>query len=539
MTTFNLCDEPWIEVRYASGDTRLVSLHTAFSEADQIATIGGELPTQAVAILRLMLAILIRATRAQVADGLSAWMRWWRQGLPLAEVESYLDAWKHRFDLRDPTVPFLQVATLATASGRRSGLGKLIADVPDGHPFFTTRAGSGRECIEAAEAARWIVHCQSFDPSGIKSGAVGDERVRGGKGYPIGIAWAGWLGVVLLEGANLCETLLLNLSLFAPDPADDLPVWERDPLGATVEVDHTAPLGTADLYTWPSRRVLLIWQDDLVVDTQISNGDPLSPQNLNQLEPMTSWRRSPTQEKKLGLSTVYMPQAHSPSRQVWRGLAGLLDPKPETARENSTHLRSGTLEWLNWLRDDGVIPPNRLIRLRTVGMAYGSQSAVIETVVDDAMEARVAALTEPVVIALALRGVAHADGAVQALADLAGNLADATNSDRDAARQKAREQGYAALDPHYRNWFATLSTDSDVELALAEWSRTVGTEISHEGEFLVSSAGPGALKGRNTARPGEKSRHMDVGRAWLYFRRKLLASLSLPNETTHETEEPR
>ena len=39
-----------------------------------------------------------------------------------------LDAWKHRFDLRDPTVPFLQVATLATASGRRSGLGKLIED---------------------------------------------------------------------------------------------------------------------------------------------------------------------------------------------------------------------------------------------------------------------------------------------------------------------------------------------------------------------------------------------------------------------------
>ena len=67
-------------------------------------------------------------------------------------------------------------------------------------PFDRAVAVEGLERISWAEAARWLVHVHAFDPSGIRSGAVGDPSVKGGKGYPIGPGWTGQVGVVIVEG---------------------------------------------------------------------------------------------------------------------------------------------------------------------------------------------------------------------------------------------------------------------------------------------------------------------------------------------------
>src|SRR6185312_13745911 len=265
--------------------------------------IVGEVPTQTFAITRLLLAIL-HASLRPVSAPVEEWRLLWESGEPLlAMVEGYLEKHRSRFDLLDPAQPFYQVADLSTTSGETSTLDKLIADVPNGEPFFTTRLKSGTDRISFAEAARWLVHCQAFDPSGIKSGAVGDERVKGGKGYPIGTAWAGSLGGLLIEGKNLRETLLLNLTLGGSDgepfAASDLPVWERDSLGPDEE-ERGVPQGPADLYTWPSRRIHLAHDREGVFGVIISNGDPLKAQlvqGIHNLEPMTAWRRSETQEK--------------------------------------------------------------------------------------------------------------------------------------------------------------------------------------------------------------------------------------------------
>ena len=55
---FNLIDEPWILVRKNSGETTEVSLLDALTHAHEYDALAGELPTQDVAILRLMLAVL-------------------------------------------------------------------------------------------------------------------------------------------------------------------------------------------------------------------------------------------------------------------------------------------------------------------------------------------------------------------------------------------------------------------------------------------------------------------------------------------------
>src|SRR5690606_35892870 len=214
---------------------------------------------QTFAVTRLLLAILERAV-----DGLKAipdWGELWQQtSLPLDDVTAYLDRYRSRFDLLSTRTPFYQVADLRTAKGDATGLDRLIADVPVNSYFFTTRLAAGIDRLSFPEAARWVVHCQAFDPSGIKSGAVGDPRVRGGKGYPIGTGWAGMLGGVIAEGRTLKETLLLNLiphdQMERPDLERDLAAWERDPQGPAQEFpDDHGPYGPVQLYTSQSRRI--------------------------------------------------------------------------------------------------------------------------------------------------------------------------------------------------------------------------------------------------------------------------------------------
>ena len=177
---FNLLDESWIRVTRLDGTPDEVSLLTLFREATDIAGIHGEIASQDVAILRLLLAICHRAMDGP--EDLDTWSEYWEAEHLGRDVIDYLARSRERFDLRDPDRPFFQVAGIHAASGKTSGLESLIADVPNGNPFFTTRMARGLESIGWAEAARWLVHVHAFDPSGIRSGAAGDPSVKRGTG---------------------------------------------------------------------------------------------------------------------------------------------------------------------------------------------------------------------------------------------------------------------------------------------------------------------------------------------------------------------
>ena len=183
---FNLLDEPWIPVRLLDGTIAEVGLLDLLRRATDIADLACELPTQNIAIQRLVLAV---AYRVATPDDEDEWIDQFEAGLPAEAMIDYLEQWRDRFYLFGGRYPFMQVADLRTAKDAVSGLEKLIADVPNGEQFFTTRHGRALACIPASEAARWLVHAQAYDPSGIRSGAVGDKEVNGGKGFPIGRAW--------------------------------------------------------------------------------------------------------------------------------------------------------------------------------------------------------------------------------------------------------------------------------------------------------------------------------------------------------------
>ena len=514
--SFNLIDEPWIRVRTLSGGVEERSISQVFATATELRGLAGEIPTQDTAILRVLLAITLGATRpgrARTAvQSIDLWTDWWERGsFPINIINRYLDVVRARFDLRSPTEPFLQVAGLTTASGKRSGLTKLIADYPDGHAFFTTRGGGETESIGLAEAARWLIHCQAFDPSGIKTGAEGDVRVKGGKGYPFGYpAWAGNLGLILAEGDNLFQTLLLNAPWHMSGP-NDLPVWDRPPLGPGVEQPEHAPQGPADLFTWPSRRLRLFLDDDRVVDVQISNGDKLTPQNRFHLEPMSAWRYSKNQSKG-ATGAVYLPTLHDPARRIWQGLGSLL---LDTTTKNE-RISAPAIEWLAHLQNEGALLPAQLVDLRIVGLEYGTQNSVLTGAVDDRLTTSVAALTDPVLSATAIRAAERARSGVTALANLAANVDRAAGGDA-TSRDQTFELGYAILDQPFREWLRGLTNVHQVVGRETAWDDTAARLLRGAGEALLADAGPAALTGRIVTQINGEASQLDAGLAQIWF----------------------
>lgn len=529
--SFNLIDEPWIRVRMLSGEVVERSLRDTLAEAAVIKNLAGELPTQDAAVFRLLLAVLLGATRPRHPrtddECLDLFEDWWGRGsIPADVVDPYLELSRARFDLLHPETPFYQVAGLTTSSGNRSGLTKLIGELPSGQPFFTTRGGEEVTSVSLPEAARWLVHCQAFDPSGIKTGAVGDDRVKGGKGYPFGYpAWAGNLGLAIAEGENLFETLVLNLPWRTSGP-DDLPVWERPELGPGIDEKHPLPTGPADAFTWPSRRVRLFVDLTRVVDVQISNGDKLAPQNLHPIEPMSAWRHSMAQSK--AGNAVRMPVVHDPSRRIWQGLGPLL----QLSTGDLATLPPAVIEWLSHLRQNKILPGGKAIDLRIIGLEYGTQNSVINAVADDHLGANVAALTDPVLVQAAVDSSAQASRGVVALANLAGNL-DRAAGGEGKTRERTFELGYALLDPLFRNWVKKLTEITDVAQRREEWNRIASATLRNAGDALVLTAGPAALVGRPVSQRGsEAPTLLDAGLAQIWFHAALRATF--PTTTTDE-----
>ncbi len=237
--SFDLVSRPWLPVQYTDGSTGELSLRDVFARAADIRRLVGDLPTQELALVRLLLAILYDA--CDEADGRSAgapatledWEALWESPDSFDVVADYLDRYRDRFDLLHPERPFFQVAGLHTQKHEVASLNRVVADVPNGEAFFSMRP-PGVDRLGLAEAARWIVHTHAYDSSGIKSGMVGDDRVKGGKVYPQGVGWLGGLGGVFAEGPDLRATLLLNLiptdeDIITAQPKEDVPVWRRDP----------------------------------------------------------------------------------------------------------------------------------------------------------------------------------------------------------------------------------------------------------------------------------------------------------------------
>ena len=544
---YNLLDEPWIPVRLVDGTITDVGLLELLRRTTDIADLACELPTQSIAIQRLILAIAYRvATPRDTRD----WVRQWEDGAPTEQMIEYLERWRDRFYLFGGRFPFMQVADLRTAKDAVSGLEKLIADVPNGEQFFTTRHGRALACIPPSEAARWLVHAQAYDPSGIRSGAVGDSQVKGGKGYPIGPAWCGHLGLVWLKGKDLDETLVLNLipastaALRGVDSSTNWGAcsWEDPEPENSVRGDYSLldPAGTPKelsiprLLTWHSRRIRLVGDSSGVTGVVLAQGDKLAPQEMRLYEPQSLWRYSTPQSKKFK-TDVYMPRKFEAGRALWRNLPGTLptvitvqgvDKQPK--RE---FLPSATLSF-HYQLDNASIQTSypKVMRIQAVGVTYGPQESTFEDIYSDELTLSVAVMrVEREDLSAEIdRQVRLTEEVARDVGTLAANLARAAGESGDGAgdgaRDRAKELFFSAVDTDFRTWLSQVDGHESARDAGRRWERALRQHATDIQAELVRGASSSAIIGRDAGRG-----YMNVGIAENYFRSALNKRLPVHN----------
>ena len=547
---YNLLDEEWIPVLLTDGGVEKVGILGAFERANDIEDLACELPTQKIAIQRVLLAICYRAVSLEDEED---WKNLWHAGLPTDQIRAYLEKWRDRFYLFGGRHPFMQAPDLRTPKDAVSGLEKIVADVPNGEQLFTTRHGRALSRITPAEAAAWVIHTQAYDPSGIRSGAVGDDEAKNGKGYPIGPAWCGQTGAVWLRGGNLEETLMLNLVpadtgyLRGPSPQSDEAActWESDAVETAVRRDYSRDgkpdpngIGIPRLLTWHSRRMRLYGDRDGVTGVVLAQGDKLEPQNMQRFEPMSLWRYSQPQSKKFK-EHVYMPAKHEPGRAFWRNLPSTLPVTEKIPgfdkQEQQKFQQSATLLFQTHLKTLELDFPAR-IRLEAVGMTYDdeNESCVKDLYHDQMTLAKVLLEEEGKALAYSVKQqVLTVEEVAKAVGILGANLSRAAGESGDGAgegaQKRAKERFFAQIDDPFRSWLASLDGNSDVENKQREWTETARRIAKQVAGELIASAPRSATTGRNTGKT-----YMSSGIAENFFNKELNKTLPPTNSTKGE-----
>jgi len=500
---FNLLHEPWIMVMRKDGGTQEISMLELFRKASEYRSLAGELPTQDIAILRLLLAVLhavfgrydINGTFAPPKSPQAVLERWkalWDKGsFPMEIIEKYLLHFEERFYLFHPEHPFYQVSKKEKFEKDPTGYkaSKLNGEMAesnnkDSYRLFLQRSGHQKEFLQISEAARWLIHVNAFDDSASKTGT--------------GIGWLGKLGLITAVGENLFETLVLNLVLLK-DGGNELwggesPVWENEKVKREKQV--VIPNNPSELLSFQSRWIRLESEGNEVVGFEVLGGSAFSEENSFQ-EQMTLWRNV---TKKTG-PPKYIPRQHDRTRQLWRDFSVLIGH--EDART------PGIVGWLVRLKEEQLIPRSHF-NFMTAAIEYGEKKSAIEDVFSDSITFSgelLTALGESWVNKI-INEIKTTDRLVEQVVHLAKNLGKASGLDESSKDGKskivelqrlAKGQAFYLINQPFRKWLKNinpLKDNSKKEEICNQWWEQARITIQDFGKEMVSQSGPQAFIGR-------------------------------------------
>lgn len=489
---FNLLHEPWIMVMLPSGSIQEMSILDTFKKAHEIKKITGELPTQDIAIIRLLLAIMHAAfvgdNIENPQDAKQLWQELWElKQFPYDIIEKYLTQYENRFWLFHPEFPFYQVADMAKSTEYSTK--KLIGSLSESANkirFFSERADIGKEQVSYAEGARWLLHVNAFDDTSAKPTQKGLESP--------GAGWLGKLGLVYAQGETLFETLLLNFVLLDDrneifDDNSATAYWEQIAVSCKERIKIAQPRAQKELLTLQSRRMQLNRENGVIKGYRLLGGDFFDKENaLN--EQMTLWKR----DDKLN---VYSPKRHQSMRQLWRDIAALL-PVDHGDRE------AGVVHWLKFLKDNELYRKN-LINLCITGIEYGDKDFFADGIISDSIQINSSFLKKvnETWVNSTIKLVQQTDKAVAYLGYLAldiataeGNSGDSKDKKRLAISANARAKGYIKLDKAFREWLVNINPETEMlEDKELEWLEIARKIILTEGAKQLEKCSEKALIG--------------------------------------------
>lgn len=495
---FNLLEQPWIRVRKPDCTVQEVSLTDALVHAHEFQDLAGELPTQDVALLRLMLAVLQTVFYRFDAEGseaplqsseqaLGRWKALWQlQRFSEKPIREYLYRWRERFWLFHPDRPFYQIPQAKI--GTEYGAAKLNGEISESGNklrLFSTYAKQEKTAMTYAQAARWLLYINGFDDKSSKAKGNGLPSLKTG--------WLGSLGLILAQGRNLMETLMLNLILLRDDGSiweAPLPCWELEQPRCGERTQVPQPENAAQLLTLQSRRLLLQREGDLVTGYSMLSGDFFETENAF-CEQMTLWRK--TQEKK-NSPVFYQPRRHDSEKQFWREFPAAF-PQDEEAHS------PGIVRWITRLQGERCLERQRMVHFKSVGIVYGggSNESFIRDTFCDTLTFHLHLLDEMgrPCRRRVIAEIQNCEKLATQIGILAGKLALISGNEGVGQIRMGKEQFYFEIDQPFRRWLYQLDPQEDVNAAVESWREQAKKIARALGSTMVEAAGTPALVGRS------------------------------------------
>lgn len=525
---FNLLNEPWIYLMDKNGIRKEVSIKEALFSAHEYSAIQGELPTQDVAVLRLLLAILysvflrydingeenpITGDYVDNEDIMIRWKEIWDNGsIPEKPLQNYMNTWNDRFWLFHPQYPFYQIPEAITGTSYTSAkMNGVLSESNNKDRLFPLRTGIKKAELEYSEAARWLLYVNAFDDTSAKP----KEK---GKGSP-GAGWLGKLGLIYAVGNNLFETLLLNMVMLKNGQTawkDGKAAWELEQPRTEERVEIACPDNPAELLTLQSRRLLLKRENDKVVGFSLLGGDYFDKVNADS-EQMTVWKMLKKGKEDTG---DFQPKRHDVSVQIWREFSTLFSSRSEGRRP-------GIVEWICLLQAERWLEDNRMIHFRTAAVQYGDKDFFVNDVYSDGLSFHLSVLQKLQAenrdwINLICDEISKCMKAAKIVRDFESDLAKAAG--RKNGTGIAEELYYRRLDRPFRKWLEDFNPGKDYQAAdeyVFSWRLQAKKIADDIGKEMIKECGPNAMIGRIVVGEKEK-RFYAAPQAYNNFRYRLV-----------------
>ena len=450
--TFDLLHDPWIPVRHLTGrapsdEFSLLDVYRRGADVD-LGEYGLLLPALA---RQVFVPIVMRALGTPTS--VDEWLDLWEFRADCADcaaaVEEYLQPFEQWFRV-GTGLPY--GAWMVQDVGRTSaafGIEKILPGAPSGNNVpITTWAISGDYAVPVPKAVRAVLVEHCWGTSGRKSSVAGARST-----HPGSVGVCGRAQNVMPVGANLLDTIFLNVPLIPDGVADDdLPPWERD-LGVAGEVRE--PRGIMELLTWQSRRIM-VYPDDagLVTHCVVTAGDGST--GASAIDPHVSWttnaKGEPTSRKA------------SRTQPTWHGLPALLTPGGSSETGGAPPQLETLAEGL------AVEEPDYPLRLHVSGAIYGDMRATIAHLTSDIIPTQISLLransTTRITLDHAVNTVKEARGIVGKLAYKVGEIRGA--DDVGAFANEWRGNLDAALAPRLHGLLLNLEDAGAVSTWVAD-----------------------------------------------------------------------
>lgn len=534
---FNLVTEPWIKViETKSTHEKMVSLTELFEHAQDYRQLAGDMRSQDLAILRLLLAILTTVYSRVDAQGelyewlkkdnrsdasltidqeyfeeegpdtlLETWRDLYQEGHFSTGVTQYLMQHMTQFEFfgdqpfyqataedYDALVPANKKVAVGKGQVAVKQINRQISESGNTPALFAPKSSATKNKVQLTELVRWMITYQNFTGVTDKTKVVTDEKFSNPAG------WLYQINPVFAKGRSLFETLMLNLVLFDPNQDNEhcslqKPVWEYPTVRDYVEMrkKQMLPDNLAELYTAWSRILHIEW-DDCRQPHIFSAGLPMFENNNALIEPMTTWRR----DKKTNEYRPAVKGLRSLGIAMWRNFGQYVK-----VREADDVHEPGLVAWLRVLENQQLIAPNQPINLNSTALisdGNATSQAPAAEVVDD-MQLQADVLFDPEIANYWPTRIEETIEFTQTIGTdyyhFASDIGRIRNVDVRPFASAMSAKFYDRLNEPFKQWLAGLTGQDDREAKISQWKVQLKAITNQAVADVFRTSSPRDIKG--------------------------------------------